>query len=115
MARIHALQRRSRRAHLSAHDALLLDDAQRTIIVVERGCVWVTLERDPRDIILSEGMRFEVDRPGRTIVAAEAPSSVRLLAPLTRRERLARLLARALAPRAAAWPGRVPRRALPHA
>ena len=115
MARIHALQRRSRRSHLGAHESLVLDNAQRTVIVVERGCVWVTLESDPRDIILSEGMRFVVDRRGRTIVAAEEASSVRLLTPLARHERLARLLARALAPLAAAWPGRVARRALPHA
>jgi hypothetical protein len=115
MARIRNLQRRTRRSHLSPRDLLLLDNAQRTIIAVERGCVWVTLESDPRDIILSEGMRFEIDRPGRTIVAAEVASSLRLLSPVSRRERLARALARAVAPLAAAWSGRVVRRALPHA
>jgi len=115
MARVQNLRRRSRRSYLSPRDSLLLVNAQRTIIAVERGCVWVTLESDPRDIILSEGMRFEIDRPGRTIVAAEVASSLRLLSPVTRREQIARALSRALAPLAAAWSGRVVRRALPHA
>jgi hypothetical protein len=115
MARIHPLQRRSRRSQLSPSQVLLLDHAQRTLIVVERGCVWVTLEHDPRDIVLTEGMRFEIDRPGRTIVAAETASTLRLLAPVSRRERFARALAGALAPVLGAWSGRLVRRAVPHA
>ncbi len=71
MARLPSLRRRTRRTVLSPREALLLDHAQGTVVVVERGCLWVTLERDPRDIILAQGMRFEIDRPGRTIVAAE--------------------------------------------
>jgi hypothetical protein len=115
MARIRPLQRRSRRSLLSPREVLLLDNAQRTLIVVERGCVWVTLEHDPRDIVLTEGMRFGVDRPGRTPVAAEMASTLRLLAPVSRHERFARALARVLAPVLGAWSGRLVRRAVPHA
>ena len=115
MARLPSLRRRTRRAVLGPREALLLDDAQGTVVVVERGGLWVTLERDPRDIILGQGMRFEIDRPGRTIVTAETASALRLLSPLGRRERLAVALARAAALLLAAWSGRSMRGTLPHA
>lgn len=89
-----ATPRRLRHAVLRPREALLLEDAQGTIVVVERGCLWLTLERDPRDIILAKGMRFEIHRPGRTIVAAEADSALRLLVPLRLRERIVAMLAR---------------------
>lgn len=109
MAHIASLPRRTRRAVLQPRQALILDHAQHTRIVVERGCLWVTLENDPRDIILAEGMRFEIDQPGRTIVAAETASTLRLVAPSSARERVANALARMLG----AWAARVVRRTLP--
>ncbi len=115
MARLPSLRRRTRRAVLAPREALLLDDAQGTVVVVERGCLWITLERDPRDIILAQGMRFEIDRPGRTIVTAETGSALRLRSPLGRHERLAVALARAAALLLAAWSGRSMRGTLPHA
>jgi hypothetical protein len=115
MARFPSLRRRSRRTVLHPRETLLLDHAQGTVLAVERGCLWVTLERDPRDIILAQGMRFEIDRPGRTIVAAETRSTLRLLSPLRRRERLAVALARAKALLFAAWSGRDTRSTVPHA
>jgi hypothetical protein len=115
MARFPSLRRPTRRKVLRPRDVLLLDHAQGTVVVVERGCLWVTLERDPRDIILAQGMRFEIDRPGRTIVAAETESTLRLLSPLGRRERLAVALARARALLLAAWSGRDMRGTQPHA
>ena len=48
---------------------------------MESGTVWVTMENDTRDIVLVPGMRFEIDRSGRTIVAAEEDTRLRLLAP----------------------------------
>jgi hypothetical protein len=56
-------------------------------------------------------MRFTIDRPGRTIVAAETPSTLRLIVPLGRGKRIARALARSAALLLAAWSGR----AVPHA
>ena len=96
---------------LRPREVLVLDHAQGTVLVVERGCLWVTLERDPRDVILGQGMRFTIDRPGRTIVAAETPSTLRLIVPLGRGKRIARALARSAALLFAAWSGR----AVPHA
>jgi hypothetical protein len=109
MARIHSVPRRSRRVSLRQREALILDHSERTILVVERGCLWVTLDNDPRDIVLVEGMRFEIDRPGRTIVAAETASTLRLLVPLSLPERMASALTRALS----AWAAKAVRRAAP--
>ena len=115
MAGFPSLRRRTRRRVLGPREALLLDDAQGTLLTVERGCLWVTLERDPRDIILTQGMRFEIDRPGRTVVVAETRSRLRLRAPVSRGARLAVAFARAAALLRAAWSGRSVRGALAQA
>ena len=70
----------SHRRFLSARESLVLDNAEGTIISVESGCLWLTMENDTRDIVLAPGMRFEIDRSGRTIVAAEEDTRFRLLA-----------------------------------
>jgi Protein of unknown function (DUF2917) len=58
---------------------LVLDGARGTTLAVEQGSLWVTLERDPRDVILAAGTRFRIDRDGRTIVAAEEDSRLRVI------------------------------------
>jgi len=92
---------RAKRAYLPRRGTLVLDNREGTVIVVESGCLWVTLERDPRDIVLVKDMRFEIDRTGRTVIVAEEDSRFRLLASETALERagvwLERLAARALA------------------
>ena len=115
MAGFPSLRRRTRRRVLGPREALLLDNAQGTVLSVERGCLWVTLERDSRDIILAQGMRFEIDRPGRTVVVAEARSTLRLRSPVSRRARLAVAFARAAALLRAAWSGRSVSTTQPHA
>jgi len=97
----------SQRRFLPGRSTLQLDDAEGTVIAVESGCLWVTMENDPRDIVLVPGMRFEIDRSGRTIIAAEEDSRFGLLAPadcavgtrawITRK--LAAVLGRRAAPR----------------
>src|ERR1700746_2618543 len=64
MAKTVSLTHRSRRSVLNRRQTLVLENAQGTIIAVDRGCLWVTLERDLRDIVLTKGMRFQVDRTG---------------------------------------------------
>jgi hypothetical protein len=81
---------------LRGRTSLPLDDAEGTVISVESGCLWVTMENDPRDIILTPGMRFEVDRSGRTIIAAEEDSRFRLLAAGDGAEGIAASMARKL-------------------
>ncbi|HEY8622340.1 MAG TPA: DUF2917 domain-containing protein [Casimicrobiaceae bacterium] len=87
----------SQRQFLPSRRSLRLDDAEGTVIAVESGCLWVTMENDPRDVILMPGMRFEVDRSGRTIIAAEEDSRFGLLAPGDCAEGLAARTARKLA------------------
>ena len=41
---------RARTTFLPRRGSLVLDGVEGTIIVVDSGCLWVTLERDPRDI-----------------------------------------------------------------
>lgn len=100
MARTNVLH--TRRSALQQRQSLVLADAVGTVVAVDRGAVWITQEHDPRDIVLGRGMRFEIDRPGCTIVAAEAPSVLRLLVPADWKERAARALQRVLA-RWSAW------------
>ncbi len=101
---------RARRAYLPRQGTLVLDNREGTAIVVESGCLWITLERDPRDIILVKGMRFEIDRSGRTVIAAEEDSRFRLIASETRLERVGGWLERL----AARWRAGLARRAVPY-
>jgi hypothetical protein len=92
------------RRFLPGQSTLQLDDAEGTVIAVERGCLWITMENDPRDIVLAPGMRFEIDRSGRTIIAAEEDSRFGLAAadcPEGVRAWMARKLALVLGRRAA--------------
>ena len=70
-----------RRRFLANRHSLVLDDAEGTVVAVESGCLWLTMENDSRDIVLAPGKRFEIDRTGRSIVAAEEDTRFRLLAP----------------------------------
>jgi hypothetical protein len=114
MAKIASLTRPSQRSVLDKRQTLVLVNAQGTIVAVDRGCVWITLERDPRDIVLGKGMRFEIDRPGRTIIAADTASTLRLLAPQTLRDRVVAAVGRAVAHALSGWAGRLARRAVPY-
>lgn len=101
---------RSHRSALQRRQSLVLADAVGTVVAVDRGSVWITQERDQRDIVLSRGMRFQIDRPGRTIVAAEAPSVLRLLVPPGLTERFLGALHRAIE----RWGRRFVRRRVPY-
>jgi hypothetical protein len=67
---------------------LVLDRAKGTVVAVHHGCLWLTLERDPRDVILVRGMQFRIDRGGRTVIVAEDDSRLRVTAPATLRDRI---------------------------
>jgi Protein of unknown function (DUF2917) len=114
MAKIASPLRHLRRSILNRREPLVLANAQGTIVAVDRGSVWITQERDPRDIVLLRGMRFEIDRPGRTIVAAETPTTVRLLVPQSFGERLIAAAKRILPRVFGRWGERLPRYSAPH-
>ena len=106
--------RHLRRSALDRRQALVLANAEGTIVSVDCGSVWITQERDPRDIVLLKGMRFEIDRPGRTIVAAETPSRLRLLVPERFGERVMAKLKQAMPRIFGRWSERSPRRVAPY-
>lgn len=47
------------------------------------GHVWITLDGDPRDVVLDQGQTFTVDRNQRTLVMALDEATVRCTAPLS--------------------------------
>jgi hypothetical protein len=96
----------SQQQFLPGRRSLKLDDARGTVIAVESGCLWVTMESDTRDIILMPGMRFEVDRGGRTIIAAEEDSRFALLATSDCAEGIAASTAHKLAAALDRWASR---------
>jgi hypothetical protein len=93
----------SQRRFLAGRRTLQLDNVEGTVIAVESGCLWITMENDSRDIVLTRGMRFEVDRSGRTIIAAEEDSRFGLLEPADGPERVVARMARKLAAIFSQW------------
>lgn len=60
------------RIHLQRGGLVRLGDAQGTLVRCRSGAVWVTLERDDRDILLEPGQEFVIDRAGLSLVCAIA-------------------------------------------
>ena len=87
---------------------LALRDIRGRVVTCVSGSVWMTMEGDPRDVVLASGNSFVVDRDGLTLLAAQAPSVVAVVAPnepRTWRDRIAEYLDKAWGP-AAIRPGR---------
>lgn len=103
-----------RRMCLPQRESLVLNNAEGTTIVVDAGCLWITMERDPRDIVLLPGMSFEIDRSGRTVIAAEDDSRFRLLAEVTAANRVSAWLARHAARISSRWSPRQAGRIAPY-
>ena len=57
-----------------------LPDAHEVDIECTSGAVWITLDHDPRDIVLEPGERFRSDSHRRALVAALEPSCLRFSA-----------------------------------
>lgn len=72
----------SKRFDLSLQqDAMLrLPDAAGVQIVCQGGTLWITLEGDPRDVVLEAGGRFAPTEHRRALIAAMVPSSLSMYA-----------------------------------
>jgi hypothetical protein len=57
-----------------------LDGARGTTLRVTRGLLWITLERDTRDVVLTVGDVFTIDRGGLTLIEAQEGSTVCVMA-----------------------------------
>ena len=72
---------------LDRRDTISLIDAAGAIATLEKGCLWITMDGDIRDIVLAAGQSWTVERNGRTLLHAEAPSTLRITAPVPERTR----------------------------
>jgi hypothetical protein len=67
-------------AALPRRGLLSIRGGRGAVLFVEHGEVWVTQEGDPRDVVLSAGAWFRLDRDGTAVVQARRPASVTLTA-----------------------------------
>jgi hypothetical protein len=65
---------------LAARQIYAVPDAAAVRIVCTAGALWLTLDRDPRDIILRAGESFEEAEPRRALLYALEPSGFRIQA-----------------------------------
>jgi hypothetical protein len=65
---------------LAPGELVHLDGARGTTLRVTRGTLWLTQERDRRDIVLEAGDAYTIERDGRTIVEAQGAATVCVLA-----------------------------------
>lgn len=72
------------------HDSALVLDRRQTVELIDaagvtaallKGCLWITMDGDRRDIVLGAGESWTVERNGRTLLHAEAASTVRITEP----------------------------------
>jgi hypothetical protein len=90
---------------LDRFQSLALVDGAGTVASVESGCLWITMEKDRRDIVLGPGEACVVDRDGRTLMQAQERSTIVLTDPAPRRRAIADHLRDALARIVARLPG----------
>jgi len=93
-------------AALARGDLLAIRGGRGALLFVERGQVWLTQERDARDVVLPAGAWFRLDREGTAIVEARRASSVTLTAAAHAPLPEIRTLPRDAAPRVARRRGR---------
>jgi hypothetical protein len=68
------------RHQIGPRHGLALRDARGRSVQCVSGSVWLTMEGDHRDVVLSPGASFVVDRDGLTLLAAQQPSAVQVSA-----------------------------------
>ena len=77
---------------LPARQLFEIPDASLADIRCTAGCLWLTLDNDPRDVILESGDSFAADGPKRALLYAIEPSAFLLAAEpqRTKRRRLSK-------------------------
>ena len=65
---------------LDHEEVIGLDRARGTTLRVTRGTLWITFEHDTRDVVLTAGDTFVIDRGGLTLIQAHGKATVCVLA-----------------------------------
>src|SRR2546425_11716848 len=65
---------------LAPDELIGLDSGRGTTLRVTRGTLWLTFEHDTRDVVLTVGDTFTVDRGGLTLIQAHGNTTVCVLA-----------------------------------
>ena len=66
---------------LGSREAITLADIRGATLRVTRGALWVTQQRDRRDIVLRVGDSWAVERDGDTVVGAQGDTTFCIVAP----------------------------------
>lgn len=66
---------------LERRQTIELIDAAGATAALEKGCLWITMDGDRRDIVLGAGQSWTVERNGRTLLHAAAQSTLRITDP----------------------------------
>jgi len=61
---------------LNTGELLDINDGEGFAVECLEGAVWITQSNDPRDIVLSAGQSFVLDKPGLALVCATAGPAV---------------------------------------
>ena len=69
----------NRLIQLSRGDFIGLPDARGTTLRVGRGSLWITQENDRRDVVLTSGDAWTVERDGLTLAEARGDASLLLI------------------------------------
>jgi hypothetical protein len=65
---------------LPARQLFSIPDGSAARILCTAGCLWITVDHDPRDVILQPGDSFESEDARRALIYATEPSAFTLLA-----------------------------------
>jgi hypothetical protein len=65
---------------LPARQLFEIPDARAVRILCTSGCLWLTVDGDPRDVVLEPGESFETAAPRRALLYAMEPSAFSLAA-----------------------------------
>lgn len=66
---------------LAQAQTLRVNDGRLVSVDCVDGCLWITQDNDPRDIVLASGESFTLDRSGVALVSAFQPSTLAVREP----------------------------------
>ena len=66
---------------LARGGVLRIEDGREILVYARDGCVWITQEREGRDIVLKPGQSFRISRAGCTLISALRGSVIALASP----------------------------------